>query len=894
MALLPWVIVPLVSGSRWGSARRAAMRSGVAVLCMGGVNAAANLAVLPLPLLFLLTRGSGPRKRALTGWWLLAVLLASLWWLLPLALLGRYSPPFLDWIENAHITTTATSLVESLRGNSNWLALLTGPFGPQRPAGWWLATTPLAVVDTALVAALGLYGLARRDLPERRWLVLGLLAGLVGVTFGHLGALAPPVAGFENHLLDGVLAAFRNVHKFQPMVTLPLVLAAGHVVGLLTSAAVGRTSSQVFPRPAALGSLALVVLVGAGMAMPALKGSLAPPGAYQSVPAYEQQAADWLGQHSGQGSVLVVPGSSFAELTWGTTQDDPLQALGKVDWAVRSAVPLTPAGTIRMLDAVQQRLATGTGSDGLATYLARAGVGFLLMRNDLAYGPADAPRPVLVHQAIDDSPGLELVARFGPDVGGSTTDGVEADQGLEQSHPALEVYRVQPSVPPVQAIPVADSPRVLGGSESLLAMDDAGVFRGLPATALGARDDRFGGPLVVTDGLARRDRNFGQIDDSTSGVLAATEPSRSLGSVPDYLPPDAGPPTTARYLSAQVTASSSASDVYALDGSRPYEQPYAGVDGSIGTQWVSNPGPSAVGQWLELTFPQPIDVAGATLRLGVDPGGAVPTTLTVSGASQRFTVTVTNAREVIQLPDLAATRTLRVSLSGESGGGALQSFAIGELSVPGVHVGRTLVTPAAPAGSEAAAIVLTTADGAVTGCPRSGGQARCAAGLARPGEEGLGLDRTVDVGTSSEQLPVTAVVLPRPGEQLDRLIDSGRTGLRVSASSSSVADPAGRPQAAADDDLSTGWTAAAGDPRPTLTVTLPKPLKVSSLHVLTAGALAASPPASVHVSAPGLEADAAVQANGLVVLPQPVVTRSLSVSLTVARPVQSETPTTGR
>ena len=60
VAALPWVLAPLVDGSRVGSPRRAAARSGVALLFAGGVNAAATLAVLPMPALYLLTRARGP------------------------------------------------------------------------------------------------------------------------------------------------------------------------------------------------------------------------------------------------------------------------------------------------------------------------------------------------------------------------------------------------------------------------------------------------------------------------------------------------------------------------------------------------------------------------------------------------------------------------------------------------------------------------------------------------------------------------------------------------------------------------------------------------------------------------------------------------------------------
>src|SRR4051812_12796468 len=56
VALLPWVLLPLIPAATHGSVRRAAARSGLAVAAMGAVNATATIAVLPLPALWLLTR----------------------------------------------------------------------------------------------------------------------------------------------------------------------------------------------------------------------------------------------------------------------------------------------------------------------------------------------------------------------------------------------------------------------------------------------------------------------------------------------------------------------------------------------------------------------------------------------------------------------------------------------------------------------------------------------------------------------------------------------------------------------------------------------------------------------------------------------------------------------
>src|SRR3712207_3345103 len=105
MALAPWVLVPLVAGAQGGSARRAAALSGLAVFCVGGVNAVATAAVLPLAAIYLLTRPPGPRRRRLLAWWTGSVALATAWRAGPLLLQGRYSPAFLDYIESADVTT---------------------------------------------------------------------------------------------------------------------------------------------------------------------------------------------------------------------------------------------------------------------------------------------------------------------------------------------------------------------------------------------------------------------------------------------------------------------------------------------------------------------------------------------------------------------------------------------------------------------------------------------------------------------------------------------------------------------------------------------------------------------------------------------------------------------
>ena len=54
-------------------------------------------------------------------WWPVFTVLGTLWWLVPLFVMGAYSPPFLAYIETSSVTTFPTTLFDALRGTSDWV-----------------------------------------------------------------------------------------------------------------------------------------------------------------------------------------------------------------------------------------------------------------------------------------------------------------------------------------------------------------------------------------------------------------------------------------------------------------------------------------------------------------------------------------------------------------------------------------------------------------------------------------------------------------------------------------------------------------------------------------------------------------------------------------------------
>jgi len=281
MALAPFVLLPLIR-VRPGGEPTAAARSGLAIALCGGVNAVAVGAVLPLPVWWLLTRERGPLRRTLTRWWAGAAILGTFWWLAPLLLLGRFSPPFLDWVESAAVSTSKASLPGAFRGTTQWVAWFKLP-QPIWLAGWSVLSSPAGIMLGWVLITISLLGMLRRDAPHRRFLLGASIGGLVLITLGHTGPLTGPWAPAIQHFLDGAGAPLRNTHKFDLIFRIPMTLALAHALTRVRLPAIRLPGLPVIPGgPRALRFVAACALVGS--AAPALVGQLPALGSFTKVP----------------------------------------------------------------------------------------------------------------------------------------------------------------------------------------------------------------------------------------------------------------------------------------------------------------------------------------------------------------------------------------------------------------------------------------------------------------------------------------------------------------------------------------------------------------------------------------------------------------------------------
>ena len=128
---------------------------------MGAVNAVATLTACLCAVVWWACHRPNRLWWRFMAWWLPCVALAVTWWVMALLLLGRISPPFLDFIESSGVTTRWMSLTEMLRGTGSWTPFV----APTATAGASLVTGSVAVLATTLVAAAGLAGLAMARCP---------------------------------------------------------------------------------------------------------------------------------------------------------------------------------------------------------------------------------------------------------------------------------------------------------------------------------------------------------------------------------------------------------------------------------------------------------------------------------------------------------------------------------------------------------------------------------------------------------------------------------------------------------------------------------------------------------------------------------------------------------
>jgi len=872
--LLPWVMLPLVRASHGKtSISKAAARSGVAVLLMGGVNATSVFAVLPLPLLWFVTRRAGPTRNRLFLYWAGAVVLATAWFLVALGFQGKYGFNFLPYTETATATTKLASIPETLRGAGVWLSLVTIN-GQWTPAGYIFETLPIAIVATASVAAAGIYGLVRRDMPERLFLVLCVGLATVAICAGYWGDLGGPLSGLVRYLLTGPLAPLRNVYKFQPVVTFPIVLGLIHALHVW-----GRSLSRAFAalRPVAVGALVVVVATAlAFAALPALNGNLYPNGSFSAMPAYWTQATTWLNARGALSTTVVVPGAAFGRFSWGTTNDQPIETLSSVPWGDRNIAPLGSIGNTQFLDQLDQVLANGQPVPGLAQYLSTAGVRYLLVENDVNTSETGSPPAVTIRTVLAGEAGITRVAQFGPTVANSDSGPfaeVEFDPiAVTSNLHALEIYQVQPTGSGnsmVTTYPATRGVVLSGGPQGVLPLAASGELNGQAVALAGdPLAPKFTDPTWVdTDTQQLRDTTFGQLYDDVSYVLQPGQSAPTVGGKPQEWAVVLGnshETTSVLSGAASVTASSYGTPVDRIPGYQPLG---AFINNPETASWVAS-GTNLHDPWIQVTFRHPVPVSKISVTpLHDGPWRPIVEQVAVSTSRGQRTSNLAPT-EVAQTVPVAPgdTTYIRVTITRlkaavESAAGAGPGFL--HIGIPGVTISQSWKLPddGTPGPGTTPTYLFTSP------LPNQ------FAYLSAPDEEPH-MSRVFTV-PSQATFHVTATITPLPSPLIVGEFTS-TSPLKIHASSTFGNLPLYRPQNLVDGNNDTSWWAGAGDPDPHLDYSWPHTLTLSSLNF--APDLAASRPEVARLTTPTHSELVRLPAGGGNVSFPPLTTRTLRVS----------------
>ncbi|MGB0099908.1 MAG: alpha-(1-_3)-arabinofuranosyltransferase family protein, partial [Nocardioides sp.] len=755
-----------------------------------------------------------------------------------------YSVPFLDYIENATITTVPTDLARTALGHSDWVAYFAGI---DFPAGQQLVTTPFLMLDAAVVAAFGLVGIAMRSNPHQRFLTWGLLTGLVLVGFGYADDLAGFLAADRVAWLDGPLAPLRNLHKFDVVLRIPLVLGLAHGLAVLATYARDRASTWSVRILQVAAVLAVVAL-----ALPWTQDRMAPREGVVEVPDYWYEVADYLAEQDDGTVALELPAASFGVYQWGNVHDDVMQGLAESPWAVRNAIPLAQPGNVAFLDAVSRAVESGQPSRTLAPYLAANGVGRLVVRNDLDRLQTGAPDPAYVRSVLTRSPGISLVESFGPESGSPQWAygpggrvRVVSGSGISERTAAVDVYEVADAT----AGTLTPGPQVLVGDPGTgldLAMAELG-----PGPRVLAEDADVDLGAVLSDGTKRREVNFAAVRNNQSATMPPNQPYRLRG-----------PENSHRFLESPVRwqttegwarnvrqVAASTSQAYA-DAVPPLEigtHPGAALDGDPATQWESARHLEPVGQWWGETFSDPAYVGQVVVTMGRD-SVPVQELLIQAGAKSR----------TVRAPEPGQTRTyvlnapgagsLQITATG-SAFGLPGTFALAEVEVPGVAAQRYLDLPVPDDRFPLDAVALTR-DPDHAPCVMVEATYACDLSQISPGEDGDTLARRfLPPYQSSFELSATG--------SLRRTVDASlllSSGVSVT-SDAPVREVANSPVALADGDLATTWIANSSEGQEEIVrLAWPEPRRLGTIRVQVGAGAAAAEPTRLLVRAGDREA----------------------------------------
>ena len=508
VAVLPWVLAPLLAEGGAGRRRRlrrdlgAATRAALPLALVGVASPVWALLVLVVALLVALV---GARRRPLrTVSFVPLAAVASSWWLAVLVWRLRWAPP--------------GALGPDLGADDRLGAVLAVPW----PVALGVLAVPLSVAVTALalrapgvrpvlVVTLLLLavGTAAVLLLGPAWLVdAGLPQRVDGSGADALLAPAAVLALAGAVALPGLLDRFSGT-RWSPMVEHPaLALRRLAALGVATGVVVGLLAGQVVALQER-DDLALD----------------------RHLPPLWQGVADWSAT-APAGGVLVLP-----QLQDAADRDLLDRALGPRPWAAPGS-PRQGAAATAALDRLATRLADGTGGPDVQRALAATGARYVLLRDDLGPATTQVAPPTLVRWSLLAA-GAVVVRSWPAEQGAPDADGDGDDEPLVDLGTRAPAGATLLDLPDPATVVAHDEPPVTaaGGVGAGPALALVGEADGTPVRLVPGDDP----PGWVSDD-ARRQGTDQRVAVRSSGPVVAEDAPATTTTAPGRLPARRRPP----------------------------------------------------------------------------------------------------------------------------------------------------------------------------------------------------------------------------------------------------------------------------------------------------------------------------------------------------------------
>ena len=624
-ALAPWFAWIALRGVRDSDEWRWAAAFALAAASFGALNAASlGFALIPAALMVIYLSIS--ERRGFAGAWRFlwrAGLLSALTCSAAIVVLVFSAEEIRENLRLTELPETVartSSWAESWRGLGFWLTYFNQPSlgGLLRPQAAPFFTSP-ALIAASFVAPVGaLLVLALGQWRYRLLFGSMLLVSLV-LMVGQYGIEGPSPFGqvlsfgFDHSdFIRGFRATYKAGAGFMLAVAVLLAIGLTALVGKAPQApgdGPSRVGARPGRRPPAVGlAVAVVVLGVVAASFPFWTGRLyADDETLESIPQYWTRAFKYLDAQEQPGRVLVLPGSSRARYRWGYVNDTLFDGLSPLSPLRYNSLPEGTAESADLVGAIDEYAASPGYVDGtLAPILARLGVRWVLLQNDLNWQRMRVPRPS-AYDRLRADPGLKLAATFGYP-GLYTAGAPDFGAGLlgERSLPPVELYEVRGDPSPQPKLAAGPPVLVAGAGDSWPSLAAAGLLGGPPVAYTADVPNEVlegmiasGAELVVTDGNRRRVRNATTGRPQPSPTLAAGEPTTKA---PDDLFGSLESQSLAAYADAVLIAASRYGDPLAPAGAA---RPASAVDRVERTAWTLSGVGDPTGESLTVRLREP-------------------------------------------------------------------------------------------------------------------------------------------------------------------------------------------------------------------------------------------------------------------------------------------------